>query len=406
MGKKIKIKSKVISIILFLSVVMMNVSYGNQKVEWKGKIEKEKGITVIKNPREPLYGEIKFELEEDLSIGNQKDANYLFYKITDIQVSKNGDIYISDSGNYRVQCFDKNGNYLLTIGRKGQGPGEFNHPFELQIEGETGNIYVNDDLRKIKIFDKEGNYINKDIILEDMLSDFYLDSDRNIWGKFSSPASHSIKKVNHEGKVVQELAESPFMFTKKILSKETVGNRGYAEGLFITHGYEHDSYISKIDNQTFIYGYSKEYELNIFDKEGNILIKIKKDEPYKKFTKEEKSRIEHRIKVGLISDGYPYRGISLRFPKHMPFFYSIFTDCRGRIYVRQNTRKRGENVERVYDIFSKEGYYLYRATIPSRPYIIRNGYLYTCIVNEDTGEELVKRYKIRNWDQIKEGISF
>ena len=399
-----KNKNKFASIVIFLSVYIMFVSYGNKKVEWKGKIEKEKGITVIKNPREPLYGEIKFELEEDLSIGNQQDENYLFYKARDIQVSKNGDIYISDSGNYRVQRFDKNGNYLLTIGRKGQGPGEFNYPLELQIDDETGKIYVNDDSRKIKIFNKEGNYINKDIILEGVLSDFYLDSDRNIWGKFFLPGFHSIKKVNQIGKVVQKLAESPFMFTKKIFSIEKVGNRGYAQGLFITHGYEHDSYISKIDNQTFIYGYSKKYELNIFDKEGNILIKIKKDEPYKKFTKEEKSSIENKIKVGLISKGYPYRGISLRYPKHMPFFYSIFTDCRGRIYVRRNPRERAGNGERVYDIFSKEGYYLYRATVPSSSYIIRNGYLYTRIVNEDTGEELVKRYKIKNWEEIKEGI--
>ena len=399
-----KNKNKVVLIVLFLSVSIMLISYGNQKAKWKGKIEKENGIKVIKNPTEPLYGEIKFELEEDLSIGNQQDENYLFYKARDIQVGKNGDIYISDSGNYRVQCFDKNGNYLLTIGRKGQGPGEFNYPFELQIDDETGKIYVNDDSRKIKIFNKEGNYINKDIILEGVLKDFYLDSDRNIWGKFFSPGIHSIKKVSQVGKVVQKLAESPFVFTKKIFSIEKVGNIGYAEGLFITHGYEHDSYISKIDNQTFIYGYSKEYELNIFDKEGNILIKIKKDESYKKFTKEEKSRIENREKVGLISKGYPYQGISLRFPKHMPFFYSIFTDCRGRIYVRRNPRERAGNGERVYDIFSKEGYYLYRATIPSSSYIIRNGYLYTRIVNEDTGEELVKRYKIKNWDQIKEGL--
>jgi len=58
----------------------------------------------------------------------------------------------------------------------------------------------------------------------------------------------------------------------------------------------------------------------------------------------------------------------------------------------------------VYDIFSKEGYYIYRATIPSSSYIIRNGYLYTHIVNEDTGEELVRRYRIKNWDEIKDGI--
>lgn len=397
-----KIKTTLISAALFISVFVTLVSYGSQKVEWKGKIKTENGVKVIKNPKEPLYGEIKFELEEDLSIGNQQDENYLFYKVRDIQVGKNGNIYISDSGNHRVQCFDKNGNYLLTIGRKGEGPGEFNSPFKLQIDDETGNIYINDGFRKIKIFDKEGNYINKNIVAEGMLSGFYLDSDRNIWGKFSSPGSHSIKKVNHEGKVVQKLAESPFMFTRKTLRKETVGNRGFAESLFITHGYEHDSYISKIDYQTFIYGYSKEYELNIFDKEGNILIKIKKDEPYKKFTKEEKSRIENREKVGLISKGYPYQGISFRFPKHMPFFYSIFTDCRGRIYVRRNPRERTGNGERVYDIFSKEGYYLYRATIPSSSYIIKNGYLYTRIVNEDTGEELVKRYKIKNWEDIKE----
>ena len=382
----------------------MLVSYGNQKAKWKGTIKIENGIKVIKNPREPLYGEIKFALEEDLSIGNQQDENYLFYKVRDIQVGKNGNIHVLDSGNHRVQCFDKNGNYLLTIGRKGEGPGEFNNPFKLQIDDETGNIYINDGFRKIKIFDKEGNYINKDIVAEGMLSGFYLDSDRNIWGKFSSPGSHSIKKVNHEGRVVQKLAESPFMFTRKTLRKETVGNRGFAESLFITHGYEHDSYISKIDNQTFIYGYSEEYELNICDKEGNILIKIKKDESYKKFTKEEKSRIENKVKVGLISDGYPYRGISLRYPKHMPFFYWIFTDCRGRIYVRRNPRERTGNGERVYDIFSKEGYYLCRATIPSSSYIIKNGYLYTRIVNEDTGEELVKRYKIKNWGDIKEGI--
>jgi hypothetical protein len=391
-----KNKTKFALIVLFFSVSIMLVSYGSQEVEWKGKIEKEKGITVIKNPTEPLHGEIKFVLEEDLNIGNQQDENFLFYRVSNIQVDNHGNIYVLDSGNHRVQCFDKNGNYLLTIGRKGEGPGEFSRPFILQIEDETGNIYVNDSLRKIKIFDKEGNYLNKDIKLEGMIRYFYLDSDRNIWGQFFSIGTNSIKKVDHKGKVVQKLAKSPFVFTRKKLGK----GRAFA----ITHGYEHENYISKIDNHTFIYGQSKEYELNIFNKEGNILIKIKKDEPYKKFTKEEKSRIQSRIKTELKSEGYPFRGLSLRFPKLIPFFYSIFTDCRSRIYVRRNPRKRKGNGVGVYDIFSKEGYYLYKASIPTRPYVIKNGYLYTRIVNEDTGEELVRRYKIKNWEKIKEGI--
>ena len=66
-----KDKTKVVSIVLFLSAFIVVVSFGGQKAKWKGKIEIEDGVKVIKNPKEPLYGEIVFELEEDLSIGNE-----------------------------------------------------------------------------------------------------------------------------------------------------------------------------------------------------------------------------------------------------------------------------------------------------------------------------------------------
>ncbi len=66
--------------ILFLAICILLVitfvySADRQKPQWKGKIEYENGVKVIKNPNEPLYGEITFELEEDLSIGNEEDEN-------------------------------------------------------------------------------------------------------------------------------------------------------------------------------------------------------------------------------------------------------------------------------------------------------------------------------------------
>ena len=87
-------KTKVFSIFLFLSAFIMLVSYGEQKAEWKGKIEYEDGVKVIKNPREPLYGEITFELEEDLSIGKEENENYMFYKWISVDVDQNGNIYV------------------------------------------------------------------------------------------------------------------------------------------------------------------------------------------------------------------------------------------------------------------------------------------------------------------------
>ena len=74
--------------ILFLSVILLSFSivqiHGlSQDVKWKGTIEDEDGIKVIRNPKEPLYGEITFELEEDLSIGNEEDESYMFYQARD-----------------------------------------------------------------------------------------------------------------------------------------------------------------------------------------------------------------------------------------------------------------------------------------------------------------------------------
>ena len=52
----------------------------------------------------------------------------------DVAVDKAGNIYILDSGNARIQKFGPDGKYLATIGRKGQGPGEFILPDGLDID--------------------------------------------------------------------------------------------------------------------------------------------------------------------------------------------------------------------------------------------------------------------------------
>src|SRR5665647_1567871 len=67
-----------------------------------------------------------------------------------------GMIYILDSGNQRIQVFGPDGRYVRTIGRKGQGPGEFASPNSIDIDA-AGRLYVLDDRQKrIQVFTKEG----------------------------------------------------------------------------------------------------------------------------------------------------------------------------------------------------------------------------------------------------------
>jgi hypothetical protein len=52
-------------------------------------------------------------------------------------------IYIVDSGNHRVQKFDGNGNYVISMGKQGQGPGEFGYPVSIEFDSK-GNLLILD----------------------------------------------------------------------------------------------------------------------------------------------------------------------------------------------------------------------------------------------------------------------
>lgn len=72
-----KTKTKIVSVVLFLSIVILFISCGKQKTEWQGTIEKHNGVTVVKNPKDPIHREDVFSLEEELSIGEKQGGKKL-----------------------------------------------------------------------------------------------------------------------------------------------------------------------------------------------------------------------------------------------------------------------------------------------------------------------------------------
>jgi len=62
-----------------------------------------------------------------------------------IAVSPSGEVYVSDSGNARVQVFTPQGRFVRQFGSYGSGKGQFLAPFDLAVDG-AGNVYIADDL--------------------------------------------------------------------------------------------------------------------------------------------------------------------------------------------------------------------------------------------------------------------
>jgi len=379
----------------------MLVSYGSQKVEWKGKIEIEKGITIIKNPTESLYGEIKFELEEDLSIGNQQDENFMFYRGVDFFVDDNENIFVLDKGNCRIQKFDRNGNYLLTIGRKGQGPGEFEHPRRMYLDSKD-NIYVLERPR-MSIFDKNGEF-RRSIPLGFYIGSFGITDEGNILAQTFSITSkgrtHDIILISENGKMLKKVVSFPFPIGAR--KKDTI------IGTF--NPFNPWLYYCSLNEKSGIYGYSSEYKLFIVNQIGENLSIIEKSETPEPISHKEKNTIikneiemwRRQRKIKLSKSEVEK---ACKFSKHKPFYGGIIKDDKKNIYVLKLNSNLAEKKELNCDLFNRKGYYIYKVKIQAVvPRLIKNGYIYTSFSNPKTGYFKVKRYIIKNWNQIKEGI--
>ena len=108
-------------------------------------IEIKDGVKLVHN-HSPLWGEepkVALELIRTYGSLDEQDENFQFYRLRGVARDSTGNLFILDGGNYRIQKFDENGNFLRTIGRRGQGPSEFSIPRSLEIDSQ-GNLYVAD----------------------------------------------------------------------------------------------------------------------------------------------------------------------------------------------------------------------------------------------------------------------
>lgn len=126
------------------------------------EIDKENNVWVTDVALHQIF---KFSSEGNLllTLGEAKvpgDDSSHFNLPTDIAVSDDGSFYVSDGyGNSRVVKFSKDGTYLYEWGKFGNKQGEFNIPHGIDLD-KNGNVYVADrENNRIQKFDAEGNFI-------------------------------------------------------------------------------------------------------------------------------------------------------------------------------------------------------------------------------------------------------
>jgi sugar lactone lactonase YvrE len=162
-------------------------SFGIMKARlWSQKVKTVDGVRFVHNSKAGIWGKnprIALELMRTLGEVEAKDQNFAFYLPSDIAVDANGNLYVLDSGNHRIQKFSPDGNYIATFGRQGQGPAEFFFPLSLEIDTK-GYLYVSDpNNQRIVVLTPEGKDHKVIKVMDDSVSDIvWLSSGRLAMG--------------------------------------------------------------------------------------------------------------------------------------------------------------------------------------------------------------------------------
>lgn len=352
------------------------------------KVEKivENGVEVILNHAEPY--ELKkepssFSPEEETVIDFERDdlAEKGMGAVSGFDVDSEGNLYCLSQ--FKIFKFDKEGHYITKFGQKGQGPGEFQsigtgrilESGELSLyDGRNGKfVFLSPDgqlLREIKdtstiqLFGGSGaHYLAPNLFLyEEMNMD--LEADK---------MEYHLTLLGEDFEKIKELDE-----------------KVYKENPYKSNRYNLFDYYLKyriINDRIYVANPSKEnFEVNIYDIEGNTIKRIRKESIKVVIPEEFKQKVYNSFGDTPLTQQLKKKGY---FPKYFPPIKELYVDEKGRIYAE--TYEEGDHPdEEMLDIFNAEGVFIGRKSLKkAQARRFKGGRLYTVYEKESGFQKLV-----------------
>jgi hypothetical protein len=115
-------------------------------------------VTDLKNHQVRVYSKadrkLLFSIPRD-----PKEPKGKLYSPTNLALDKEGHLIVSDLGAFAVQVYDRDGNFLRTIGQQGVAPGLFARPKGVAADREGRILVVDASVQVVQMFDAEGRLL-------------------------------------------------------------------------------------------------------------------------------------------------------------------------------------------------------------------------------------------------------
>jgi len=186
------------------------------------KVETIDGVRVVHNEKGGLWGKtpkVGLELVRKIGDIDTEDENVAFNYPADVAMDRARNVYILDAANARVQKFGPDGKFLATIGRKGQGPGEFIFPDAIGFD-KDGHLVVADSAQaRIHVIIGGGRDVRSIVVKEELVRKAHpLDSGEYV----AKGSTYSFPRPDQPAKKPEEMR----LFRRIAADGRTVGSFG------------------------------------------------------------------------------------------------------------------------------------------------------------------------------------
>lgn len=335
------------------------------------------GINVLTNPDYPRDGRVTYSLIEEVSIGEETGPEeYLLNRPVELRIDDQGYFYILDWRDCHILVYDDSGKYVRTIGRKGQGPGEFRAPAFFDFLSD-GRLFVNDGMnQRISIFDLEGNHLG-DFRLEGFYIGMLIDTRNRIYLQKRSQKKEV--KPTTEFQEIQMItgvysldSDGQDMTHLVDVEVETVKMKAMEGGVLTVGGSRDERFVWALNPAGKLYvGFSKIYQISVLSEEGAVEFRFGRE--YTPIANEEHKK-------------------DPRVPEFYPAFNTnMLIDGEGNCWIRQFTLADFEGY--LYDTFDSEGIFTRQAVLSYPLYMFRDGKAYS-LLRSEFDYPMVKRFRL------------
>jgi len=374
-------------------VVFWSAGNKSQKPESKAIVEVIDGVECIHNTETPLHPDKTVTFVEDLSIdGEDEDENnILFWPLLSF-VDDNENIYIIELQDQVIKVFGSDGEYIQTIGAKGNGPGEFQMISGLAVTKEGKIAVIDSSARRTSFFDSSGQFLKSfqwrvnSTGLHLVKNSSYLIQERAYSGTRQFGA-FSVKEIDFDGKEIRSYG----VFTG-------------GEHLIVPHGKwtsysslpdsPHNIFTGDQDRGLLYHCFNNKYIIEVYDTSGKLFRKI--DRPYEPVPFTNKDAEEYRAEF----ENHPNEAVrktvrDMKMPKVKTIVSRMNVDNEGNLWIRTNeTKEEEDKIMTAFDIFDSEGFYYAKVWSEIFPFIFKKGKMYRMDTDQDTGYRSLKRYKV------------